>query len=302
MRLLLLTALIFFSSPTAFALDIHKVSDDIFALVGEKKQRSPSNLGNNATFGLIKTQDGLVLVDPGGSWKGAQMIHETIKTVSDQPVKYVINSGGQDHRWLGNGYWKAQGAKIIASIAAVEDQKERSSQQLSMLKHLLGPGLDKTEPDYADITFESVYSLNLGGLFIEIHHVGPAHTPGDSFIWIKDNQTLFSGDIIYVERLLGIGTQSNSKSWLQVFEEIAKLQPKHIIPGHGSPTTLKVAKKQTYDYLLNIRNKIREHLDQGGDMITAPKIDQSAFADLEQFDALAGRNAQQVFSEMEWED
>ena len=59
---------------------------------------------------------------------------------------------------------------------------------------------------------------------------------------------------------------------------------------------------QTYDYLLNLRNKMRAHLDAGGDMIDAPKIDQSAFADLAQFDVLAGRNAQQAFSEMEWEE
>ncbi|NVJ91401.1 MAG: hypothetical protein HWE34_07070 [Methylocystaceae bacterium] len=47
---------------------------------------------------------------------------------------------------------------------------------------------------------------------------------------------------------------------------------------------------------------MRAHLDAGGDMIDAPKIDQSAFTDLAQFDVLAGRNAQQAFSEMEWEE
>jgi len=302
MRFIVLAALIFFSATSAFALDVHKVTDGVYALVGEKKQRSPSNLANNATFGVIETQDGLVLVDPGGSWKGAEIIHETIKSFSALPVKYVINTGGQDHRWLGNGYWKAQNAKIIASNAAVEDQKERASQQLSALKNFLGPGLDKTEPIFADLTFETNHNLTLGELTISIHHIGAAHTPGDSFVWIKEKDTLFSGDIIYVERLLGIGPQSNSKSWLKSFEAIAALTPKHIIPGHGNPTSLKVAKAQTYQYLLNIRNKMRDHLDQGGDMIAAPKIDQSAFAHLEQFEALAGRNAQQVFSEMEWED
>jgi hypothetical protein len=46
---------------------------------------------------------------------------------------------------------------------------------------------------------------------------------------------------------------------------------------------------------------MRVHIDAGGDMMGAVGVDQSAYAHLEQFDALAGRNAQQVFTEMEWE-
>jgi hypothetical protein len=61
------------------------------------------------------------------------------------------------------------------------------------------------------------------------------------------------------------------------------------------------AKADTYDYLANLRTHIGEHIEAGGDMIGSVEVDQSAFDYLEQFDALARRNAQQVFSEMEWE-
>ena len=44
-----------------------------------------------------------------------------------------------------------------------------------------------------------------------------------------------------------------------------------------------------------------EHIDNGGDILGAVEVDQSAFAYLEQFDQLARRNAQEVFSQMEWE-
>lgn len=301
MKFALFTCLFVFSIQSAFALEIQKVSTGIYALVGEKKQRSAANLANNATFGVIVTKDGLVLVDPGGSWKGAQQIHEALKTISPQPVKVVINTGGQDHRWLGNDYWKKQGAQIIASSQAVEDQKDRADQQLSALRGFLGPLLDGTEPVYADITFKNQHTFSLGGLTFNLQHHGTAHTPGDSFLWIKEKSTLFSGDIIYVERLLGISAHSNAKNWISVFEKIAELKPQHLIPGHGSTTTLKIAQAQTYQYLLNIRNEMSALIEDGGDMIQAPKINQSAFAKLEQFEALAGRNAQQVFSEMEWE-
>ena len=285
----------------AVALETVKVTDGIYAFVGEKQQRSPQNLANNATFGLIVTSDGAVLVDPGGSFKGAEMLHAAVRKVTDQPVRYVVNTGGQDHRWLGNGYWKAQGATIIASQAAVADHKDRGSMQLTMLTALIKDSVAGTDPVYADVTFEASHSLKLGGLEIEIHHKGQAHTPGDSFVWVPAKKTVFTGDIVYVERILGVGPQSNAKSWIGAFDAMAELKPDQIVPGHGAPTDLKRAYAETRAYLVNLREQIGAHIESGGDMIGAPKVDQSTFKHLEQFESLAGRNAQQVFSEMEFE-
>jgi glyoxylase-like metal-dependent hydrolase (beta-lactamase superfamily II) len=289
-----------FSWP-ALALDTVKVTDGVYAFVGEKAQRSPTNLANNATFGLIVTDEGAVLVDPGGSWKGAETLDAAIRKVTDKPVRYVINTGGQDHRWLGNGYWRKKGATIIASDTAVADQKERVSLQFTMLSQLIGDHLKGTEPVYADVTFEGSHTLTLGGKTIEIRHVAPAHTPGDAFVWMPAAKTVFTGDIVYTERLLAVLPFSKSKTWLEAFEAVAELKPDHLIPGHGAPTTIARAKADTYDYLVNLRAKVAEHMDAGGDMIGAPKVDQSAFMHLKEFDALAGRNAQAVFGELEFE-
>lgn len=302
MRFILSLLFTLLTINAAQALEIQKINDDVYALVGEMKQRSVTNLANNATFGVVITDKGIVLMDPGGSWQGAKQIDETIQTISDKPVKIVINTGGQDHRWLGNGYWKAKGAQIITAQEAVTDQKDRASVQLSMLRNLLGKALDGTDPVYADVTFETSHHFTYGGLSFELVHAGHAHTPGDLFVWVKERNVLFSGDIVFVERLLGVGPQSNTKGWVEAFTKLASYHPTHIVPGHGHVTTLKTAQEQTYDYLLNLRHKMRAHLDADGDMIDAPKIDQNAFAHLAQFDVLAGRNAQQAFSEMEWEE
>jgi glyoxylase-like metal-dependent hydrolase (beta-lactamase superfamily II) len=84
----------------AFAqvLDVQPVAPGIWAIEGPADQRNPENLGNNATFGLIETTAGAVLVDPGGTWAGAQMLHDVVRGLTDQPVTHVINTGGQDHR------------------------------------------------------------------------------------------------------------------------------------------------------------------------------------------------------------
>ena len=286
----------------AAMLEVHHVAPHVWALEGPAENRNAENLGNNATFGLIETPDGAVLIDPGGSFKGAAAIDAVISQLTDQPVKYVIDTGGQDHRWLGNGYWQAKGAQVIAAQAAVDDHADRASMQLTILSQLIGSdGLDGTLPSAPDIVFEGGYDLTLGGTLIQIRNPAPAHTPGDSFVWLEDSKTVFTGDIVYVGRVLGMMDFSSSLDWLEAFETMAALEPEHLVPGHGPATTLAVATADTYDYLVNLRTQMGAHIEEGGDIIEAVKVDQSAFAHLAQFDALAGRNAQRVFEEMEWE-
>ncbi len=292
-------------SLPAFAnngLEAVQLTDKAWAIVGDLGSRSPENLGNNATFGFVITDEGIVLIDSGANTQAAKAIHEVVKSVSDQPIKTVINTGGQDHRWLGNGYFANLGAEIISTEAAKEDQAERFNDQWARLEVQVGEkGLVGTEDRYADVTFESDYFLSPGGTMIELHHAGQAHTPGDLFVWLPEEKVMYTGDIVYTQRLLGIMDHSNSKSWLSVFDAMAGYHATYLVPGHGQPTTLQRAKKETRDYLSSLRQKVAQFLEAGGDITDISQIEQDAFSQLENFDLLAGRNAQQVYTEMEFE-
>lgn len=299
---LITLAVTLLAGPVSAQMTIMQIAPDTYALVGPLGNRDPENLGNNATFGLVVTTEGAILIDAGGSYKGAQMLDQTIHTVTDQPVKYVINTGGQDHRWIGNSYWKEHGATVIASADAVADQTARASMQQTGLSMLIGTdGLAGTNPAYADITFDEWYDLTLGGVTLQISHQGGAHTPGDSFVWHPAAQTVFAGDIVYVQRILGVLEVSDAANWLTAFDAMAALNPAHIVPGHGDVTDLATATRDTRDYLQNLRDRIRAYIDEGGDIIGSVEVNQSAFEYLENFDILARRNAQAVFSQMEWE-
>ncbi|OOZ42869.1 MBL fold metallo-hydrolase [Solemya elarraichensis gill symbiont] len=299
---LVTTSLSWAEEPLELKLQTVKISDTIYAIIGPTTNRDKENLGNNANFGLIITDEGAILIDSGGTYQGAEMLHNSIKSITDKPVKIVINSGGQDHRWMGNSYFKALGARLIASSAAVEDQQARSTDQLIGLGILVGDeGLEGTETVYADETFDEQMTLELGGEKIEIYHAGAAHTPGDSFIWVPSQQVVFSGDIIYVQRMLGVGSMSSSSSWLEVFDALAALEPKHIVPGHGPVTTLERATKVTRGYLTFIRSAVGEFMGNGGTMDAISEVDLSSYTYLENHETLNGRNAQQVYSELEWE-
>ena len=301
-RLLLLLIGVSSFSLSAEPLKLVPVAPDIYAIVGPLSNRSPENLGNNATFGFVVTQAGVLLIDSGGSNKGAQAIHEVIKSVTDAPIKYVINTGGQDHRWFGNDYFARLGATVISSRAARADHEARLVDQIGRLTALIGDDqFQGTREKYADILFDSEYQLDFGGVRFHIEHAGQAHTPGDAFVWIADRSVMFSGDIVYVERMLGIGDQSNSRSWVEVFKKMESFQPEHLVPGHGNPVPLAIARRDSYQYLVDLRTRVGDFLEEGGDASEISQVDMSSYEYLFNYDTLSGRNALKVFTELEWE-
>ena len=283
-------------------LELVNVTENVYAVVGPLSQRNPENLGNNATFGFVVTADGVILIDPGGTAKGAARIDALIRTVTDAPISVVINTGGQDHRWLGNGYFQQRGATIIANERAVADQRERQVDQFFLLGNLVGDeGIEGTDPVFATDTFDQELKFVLGTTQVEIRHAGAAHTPGDSFVWLPQQRVVFTGDIVYVERMPGVSSYSSSRTWLEAFSTLAELEPAHLVPGHGPPTSVEHATRDTYDYLVFLRRAVAGFIDAGGGIEAIGDIDQSPFSYLENYEALKGRNAQRVFDELEWE-
>jgi glyoxylase-like metal-dependent hydrolase (beta-lactamase superfamily II) len=301
MRIVVFLAALVWSLPGS-ALEMVSVTDGVYAIVGELSQRSPKNFGNNATFGVVVTDEGVVLIDPGASAKGAAEIEAQISKITDKPVKIVVNTGGQDHRWLGNDYFKQKGAHIIASSEAVTDQKERTNEQFQGLEFLIGKdNLDGTEPVHADQVFDDKLAFDLGGIRFEAHYAGGGHTPGDAFVWMPGKRVMFTGDIAYFERTLAVLPVSNSGDWVASFKTMAAFNPEIVVPGHGHPGDLDQAKTQTLHYLENLRTKVRDVLDRGGLIAEGTAIDQSAYSGLVNFEGLAKRNAQAVYIEMEFD-
>jgi glyoxylase-like metal-dependent hydrolase (beta-lactamase superfamily II) len=174
--------------------------------------------------------------------------------------------------------------------------------QLAGLKSELREKINGTQIVYPERLIEQKESLKLDGTEVQILYFHGGHTPGDSVVWLPKSRTLFSGDHIYVDRLLGVLAFSNSKDWLASFEELEKLKPKVIIPGHGQACDLNKAQRDTKDYLLLLRTHMRKAIDSGLEMQKAiDTLDQSAFRNLENFDLLKGGNASRVYLEMEAE-
>ena len=295
--LILFTNMAMAQSP----LEVQKIANNVYALVGETTQRSPSNLGNNSTHGVIITNEGVVLIDSGASYLGAKQLHETVESLTEKPIKIVINTGGQDHRWLGNDYFNKLGARIISSAKTQTDQKARTDYHMTRLGGLIGESLNGTNPVLATETFDTQKDIELGGVKLELYHFGAAHTVGDIVVWMPSTKTMFTGDVVFNDRMLGVGPARNSQSWVDVFEKMASFKPDHIVPGHGHVSDLTTATKNTQRYLIFLNTEISKILEKDGDMMQASKIDQSAFHFLSGHESIAGKNAQWVFEQMEFD-
>lgn len=247
----------------AFELAPQRVAENVYALIGPTSGRTYDNFGLNANFGFIVTNDGVVLIDSGASRQGAQVLERAVRRVTDRPIRWVINTGSQDHRWLGNAYFAEQGVQIIALARTVRTQRQFADQYLAgverVIKDRFAGTVARVAPEPID-TERAV--LNLGGVSVQLRWFGDAHFPGDAVVWLPRQRVLFSGDLIYVDRMLGVLPWSRVGSWRSAFDTaLATLQPAVIVPGHGKVCDAAKAQRDTGDYLAWLLAEIKPAAD-----------------------------------------
>ena len=289
----------------AMARDIvfQPVAEGVFAFIGDTGGRSYDNDAIDANLGLVVTSAGAVLIDSGASYRGAQKVAAAARQVTDQPIRWVINTGNQDHRWLGNGYFKEQGAEILAHVAGRTHMQDAGGQMVGGLRPILKDKLRGTVPTMPSRWLEGPENtLSLGGTDIRVLHRGGGHTPGDIILWLPASQAAFAGDVVYVERMLGMNPASRTQPWLDSFAALEALQPRTIVPGHGRPTTLAQARKDTRDLLRALRQHMGQALEDMQDMDSAIKsLDPAPFQYLLHADVWLPQLANRTYLDMEKE-
>ncbi|MFC4668954.1 MBL fold metallo-hydrolase [Seohaeicola nanhaiensis] len=274
----------------------------VFTAIGATAPPTYENAGHNNNLSFIVTSEGVVVVNAGASNRLAAALHDEIRRVTDQPVVLVINENGQGHAMLGNGYWRDQGVDVLAHVDAVEETRKNGDFMLQGMHAYNRDRAEGTRVEHANLTFKDRHELTLGGVRIEVLHLGPAHDPGDAQVWLPDLGLMLTGDMAFHERMLPIFEGTCTKCWIETWEtKLEPLAPTYVIPGHGHPTNLAQVRRYTHDYLVDLREKIAAHIDAGGDLASAYYVDQSAWAHLDTFEELATKNAGRVFAEMEWE-
>lgn len=278
-----------------------KVADGVWSAIGATEPPSYENSGHNNNLTFVVTDDGVLVVNAGDNYLLARALHEEIKQVTDQPVRYVVLENGQGHAAMGSAYWKEQGAQIIAHVDTHDELQAHGEEILRrVLQRMRDKGMG-TRLVLPDVTFEDRKVIEMGGRRIELLHLGPAHSPGDISVWLPEQQLVIAGDIAFHQRLLPVFEHTDTAAWLDTWGTFEALGAEIVIPGHGTPTDMAEVTRYTRDYLAYMRTQIGALIDSGGGLEEVSKIDQSAYAHLDTFDELARLNASIIFRAMEFE-
>jgi len=215
-----------------FELKIEQVADDLYMI-----QSSAS--GNITVF---TSDDGVLLVDSKFANENARVM-ELLRTVTDLPVKYVVNTHMHGDHTGGNIAFEALGADIVAT----ENARKRMAETQAM-------GLPS-------IALDDHLRIYFGGRVMDFYWLGRGHTDGDLVIHLPDERLVLTGDLFAggdpFVRLIDYNGGGSLAEWSGTLEKVLALDFDRVIPGHSELTDR--ARLQAYlDQIVQMQDLIRE--------------------------------------------
>ncbi|TBW28359.1 MBL fold metallo-hydrolase [Gramella sp. KN1008] len=213
-------------------IEIIPVNKDVYMLTGA---------GGN--IGILTGEDGVFMIDDQFA-PLSQKIMDKIKSLSDQPVKFLVNTHHHGDHVGGNVNFQEEGALIFAH----ENVRKRMKNNEEL-------GMDGLPV----VTFDQNMSLHINGNDIVVAHVHNAHTDGDALIYFPQSNVLHTGDTFFNGRFPYIDLESGgsvkgdieaARTGLSLINENTR-----IIPGHG-----KIATYAEYEAYMKMLEEIRDNI------------------------------------------
>lgn len=208
-------------------LTIEKLTDDLHVIVGS---------GGNVA--VLKTDDGAVLVDDKFAPNVPEIL-EKVKSVTDKPVRYVMNTHHHGDHTGGNGTL-IKTAEIVAHDNVYANMTKGN------------------QPGAPRITFSDKASLRVGGKEIRAHYFGRGHTNGDSLILFPAQRVLHTGDLfVQGAPFIDYAGGGSAVEWTNTLEKALALDFDRVIPGHG-PIMTKAQLRDWVETFKKMRTKATE--------------------------------------------
>lgn len=268
------------------------------------------NEGNTSNAGFVVTSDGVVVFDALGTPSLGWSLLQEIRKVTDKKIRYVVLSHYHaDHIYGLQAFRDHIDAIIVAQERSgeykdnEETADEKASQRLDQRRSVLFPWVDaNTRVVTPDVTFNERMTISLGDRRLTLLYSGPAHSSSDIMMMVEPDGVLFAGDIVQNGRIPFMNSDDVSTvQWLKALDEVEKLEPKFIIPGHGRTSTeARPAIAFTRDYINYLRSTMIAAVQSWTDFDAAyAKADWSKYRDIPAFASNNRGNAYRIYLELE---
>jgi cyclase len=193
----------------------------------EKIQMLKPNLyqitGGGANTLVRVTNQGLIVVDTKNpSDENFKRLMEEIRSVSDQPIRYVINTQHHpDHVGNNQGFIEA-GAQVLA-LDALKTWMEKDPRTAAI-------------PGRPTQTFARDYSLKLGDAEVRLYSFGRGHTGDDTMVYFPDAKVVMVSDhITDATPIVDFANGGSAVEWNKSLDGVLALDFEQAIPGRGMP-------------------------------------------------------------------
>jgi quinoprotein relay system zinc metallohydrolase 2 len=305
-RLAGLLTLLFVNAPAACAqpppLTTVPVADGDYAHFGQVALTTPHNAGDIANIGIIVGHDSVAVVDTGGSVQVGRRLLAAVRTITDKPVRYVINTHEHPDHIFGNAAF-GDGVTFVGHRNLPVELAKRADYYLHSFRDALGPeAIAQVRIVPPTLLVTNQLTLDLGARTLRLVAWTPAaHTDCDLTVLDETTGVLFAGDLVFLQHIPVL--DGSVTGWLSVISRLQALPANIVVPGHGQrvaswPAALQDEKR----YLSAIASDTRKMIAAGVPMAQAiPQIGQSERDRWALFDDYNPRNATAAFSELEWE-
>ena len=227
-------------SNAGFDFSVTPIADNVYSIVAPSfGLPTPENKGWNSNSHFVVTQEGVLLFDTGSSELIGKEIRRAIKSVTDKPIRWVVNSHSHADHWLGNAEFSNMGAEIIASGLAVTIMKEHGLVDVDAFSRMTEGATGSTHIVYPTLLLAQGEKRNLGGVDVEFIFSNDAHSQGDVLLWLPKQKIIFGGDVLSSDWMPIITPSSNVANMIDTLYAVIKLNPAIVLTGHGKATTVK---------------------------------------------------------------
>jgi glyoxylase-like metal-dependent hydrolase (beta-lactamase superfamily II) len=219
-------------------LTISKVKDDLYNIEGD---------GGNVA--VLVTSEGVILVDDKFD-RDHDAIVSNIKSVTNQPVKYVLSTHHHADHSGGN-------AKFLPTAEIISTANARTN----ILEHKQSNAPPDVAP--ARVVFTQETAVFLGGKEARARHFGRGHTNGDAIIYFPALRTIHMGDLMAgTSPLIDYPGGGSVVEWTKTLDAAMKLDFDTVIPGHGKVTN-KAGLLAYRDNVEKLRNRVSGLIHEG---------------------------------------